>query len=627
MSVSAIAADPADRVLKNGDIETMDQAQPKAEAIAMKDGKIVYVGNNDGAEAFIGDKTDVIDLKGAYVTPGFVETHNHVVGSTWMTAGVSLRFAETPEEMAQTLKKYADENPDLKVVVGNGWLRGTLDRLPTAEDMDKAGIDRPVVAIGNYCHDAVFNTIAIEKAGIDLDTVKDLQPGVIYWERDENGRATGLGVEGQWAKGYVDIGAWNPKTMIPEASDYLQGYLVTQGVTTAVATGIMTPPVIINAEMVLDEFELAADILRERVNSGKAKMRLGIMPYFKTPDADPQRYVDVISEVREKNNDDMLWARGVKLHTEVAWNEGIATQFVPYLKPNEDGSPNYGQYGVTPDRQWELVTRANDADLDIVAHVNGAREVKRLIDIYLEARKKHPHIRNRLDHLDFCTAADQDRIVKHNIPVNATPGFANDGDAGLNGSALFAVVDKKYAIECYGSYSDLANRYDNVSLSGDTPGFPIEKAYPVWNMQSAMTLTNPDNPDSKYFPPWRKAMTIDQVLAAHTTIAAWQIRMEDKIGSLEVGKYADIAIFNKSLREIAPENLVKEGKVLATLLGGEFTFDGRTLSVEEWAELTKTHESPYENPLRCLTCRTRAEMEILRLREELRKAREANKDD
>lgn len=90
-------------------------------------------------------------------------------------------------------------------------------------------------------------------------------------------------------------------------------------------------------------------------------------------------------------------------------------------------------------------------------------------------------------------------------------------------------------------------------------------------MEQATTLVEPSIEGSQPFPDWRPKMTIDQALHAYTVAPAWQMQMEDKIGSLEVGKYADIAIFEKSLRDIEPENLIEEANVVATILNGEFT--------------------------------------------------------
>ncbi|NKF49841.1 amidohydrolase family protein [Shewanella sp. WXL01] len=570
----AIAGELADTVFTNGEFETMNEAQPTAEAMAVKDGVIVYVGDAKGAEKYAADADSVIDLKGKYVTPGFIESHNHVVGSTWMTSGVDLSQAKSTAELGQILKDYYAANPDVKMIVGNGWVYGNLEKFLTAEFLDSLDIPVPMVLVGNFCHDAVFNSLGLAAAGIDLDTAEDLQPGVIYWERDENGRATGLAIEGQWAQGYVNMGAWNPETDIPEASDYLQGYLTTQGVTTSIVPGVMTPAVIISGDAVIKEYRLAAEILQKRIDNGEATMRIGHMPIFKLPDSDVVEYMETADEISAKYNSDMQWVAGIKLHTEAAWQDGSATQMVPYRVKGKDGLDNFGKYGLPIDFSHKVVNEANKRGYSVYSHVNGARMVNRLLDVYLEAQALYPEARNRFEHLDFAMKADRDRMVEANIGVNATPAFANEIDASPGGELLFEAMDNDYIKNAYGSYTDLAHRYDNVSISGDSPGMPIEKAYPVYNMQAAMTRMDPTaggNP----FPTWRKSMTFDQVMKAHTTIPAWQLHIEEKVGSLEVGKLADMAIFENNLRDVAaqdPSSLVENGKVVGTVLGGEFTF-------------------------------------------------------
>ena len=137
-----------------------------------------------------------------------------------------------------------------------------------------------------------------------------------------------------------------------------------------------------------------------------------------------------------------------------------------------------------------------------------------------------------------------------------------------------------------------------VSLGGDPPGSVVEETYPIWLFQQAMTLQQPGRPELRPFPPMRQRFTIDNALESMTVTAAWQLGMEDKIGSIEVGKYADFAIFNKSLREILPHNLVDESRVLATILNGEFTFDGRKLTDEEWDALVTPVSNP-DHPFGC----------------------------
>lgn len=130
----------------------------------MKDGKIVYVGDDEGAKKFIGDKTDVIDLDGYYVTPGFIDVHNHVIASDFVNPGVNLSSAKSVDKLVKLVKECADANPDLEVIQGTDYRPVALGgRHPIAKELDKAVNDRPLVVMGNSAHDAVFNSFALEK--------------------------------------------------------------------------------------------------------------------------------------------------------------------------------------------------------------------------------------------------------------------------------------------------------------------------------------------------------------------------------------------------------------------------------------------------------------------------------
>lgn len=562
----------ADRVLLNGIIETMNPAQPSAEAIAVKDGKILFVGNSADAQAFAGDSTDVIDLAGKYVTPGMIESHNHVVSSKWITTGVDVSAARSVDDVGRLMKEYVDANPDeTGPLIGFGWMPANLgNQQPRAADLDKWDLGRPTMVIGNASHDAVLNTLALEAAGISADT-PDTQPGVIYWERDDDGNPTGLGIETIFFKAYVDMGAWDPETIVPQSADFLQDFLAGKGVTTAMVPGLVTPGLSISTETALEDMRNIMAVMKEREDSGQLKMRFNIMPWFKLPDADPQTVVDFAVEMRELYNTDLLRTDKIKIHPENAWLSRGATQLRAYLPEKPGDAPTWGEYGVSPDRLFEVVNRANRNDLDVITHADGSRLIKRLVDIIIEAKQHYPNARNRLDHLTSMDNETRDKMVLHNIPSNASPLFYNELDSGRNGVELFKVIPEAFAREAHGQYTELAQMYDNLSLSSDAPGAPIERAYPAYLFQQSMTLVEPSIEGAQPFPDWRPKMTIVQVLNAYTVAPAWQMGMEDVIGSLEVGKYADIAIWQKNLRDIAPENMIEEAIVIGTLLNGEFT--------------------------------------------------------
>ncbi|MDQ0972490.1 putative amidohydrolase YtcJ [Neobacillus niacini] len=175
----------ADFIFKNGDVYTVDKDQTWAEAVAVKDGKILYIGNNKGVAAFKGIATRVIDLKGKMLMPGFVDSHNHAYLMAESLFWLSLNPYSTVEERQQAIKDYLKENPGIKQLRGVGWdevIRDGKDRgLAPRELLDQVVSDIPAVFIANSHHSILVNSKALEVAGIDKNT-PDPQGGTI--ERD-----------------------------------------------------------------------------------------------------------------------------------------------------------------------------------------------------------------------------------------------------------------------------------------------------------------------------------------------------------------------------------------------------------------------------------------------------------
>ena len=189
-AVNAIAADKADYVFKNGSIYTIDSKNPTAQAIAITGKYITYVGTNDGAQPFVGDKTQVIDLKGQMLLPGFVDSHIHPMLAMF-AGGADLQY-DSMEEVLASIKKWADAHPDAKVIRGYGW-RYTLFPTtgPTKAELDKLFPNRPVLLVAIDVHSAWINSKALELAGVNAGT-PDPVPGFSYFQRDaKTGEATG----------------------------------------------------------------------------------------------------------------------------------------------------------------------------------------------------------------------------------------------------------------------------------------------------------------------------------------------------------------------------------------------------------------------------------------------------
>ena len=161
------AADPADMLFTNGKVYTVNEQQPWAEAVAIKGNKIVYVGDSAGAQELKGESTEVVDLAGKMVLPGFVSGHEHLIAGAWMGYGVKLFEARSKDEYLQLIKEYADQHPDEKFILGGGWNADVYGSTPTAEELDTVTGDRPAIILDFTVHDAWLNTKALQLGGID----------------------------------------------------------------------------------------------------------------------------------------------------------------------------------------------------------------------------------------------------------------------------------------------------------------------------------------------------------------------------------------------------------------------------------------------------------------------------
>lgn len=562
-SAAAQEQEAADFVLTNGTIYTVDEDNEWAEAIAIDGNTIVYVGDSEGAEAYIGDGTQVVDTTGKTVLPGFVDAHDHLIGSGWTSKGVHLFEGTSKEDYIAIVKEYAEANPDLERIVGIGWSTGTYGSRPTAKELDEAVADRPALILDFTAHDAWLNTKAMEIAGVTKDSPDD-QENVIYWVRDEEGNPTGTAVEGQWMEAYVAIGAWDPEQIITETIDQLHSLAASNGTTTYLNPGIVTPNMKDTNGKMQDDMRAALKMLREREEAGTLKLRTFVLPFFKRPDADSEQVMAFMEEMNKEYHGDKLFARQVKIHPEANWNVELA----PMLEPYESGK--MGVYGIPPEKIKEIMVTAAEHGFDSMIHTDSTGTARAGIDAILAAREVDPDNRSALHHATWITPEDQKRIIENKIPVNSTPNFTNDW-SGTDDDALTYLGEKR-TMANFGRYPDFARAGVRVSLGADLPSTPPSMQAPLFVVQGAVTMKNPAEPDARAFPPSVEPMTIEQALRAVTIDAAWQLGMEDKIGSLEVGKLADLVVLDGNPLETDPME-IQNIQVDLTMMDGNFTYD------------------------------------------------------
>jgi len=562
---------PADYVFTNAKVYTVNEAQPWAEAVAVRGNEIVYVGDAAGAQAFIGGDTEVIDATGRTITPGFVSAHDHLIASAWTSAGVQIYDATDMDDALAKIKAYAESNPDHEVIKGIGWDKNMLGGLPTAKDLDRAVADRPAIILDNTIHDGWLNTAAMKAANVTRDS-EDTVPGVTYWERDANGNPTGAAIEIQWFEAYIEMGAWDADAMIPNSAKLLHDLAASNGTTTFLCPGVVTPNIKDVHGGMEEDFQAAMEMLHEWELNGTLKMRTQAQPMYKTTKGDPQRFVDFGVRMKQKYDSDLLRVTSLKIHPEGNTVAGTA----PFVDPYKD-STSRGTFNVQPEETMAIVTKAAEAGLDVFIHTDGDRSSRAAVDAILAAREAgHPDTRSALHHAIWVHPDDQERIIEHKIPVNSTPNFTTTFGGGDKDNLRLIGEDRVRS--SLGRYPHFARNGVRVSISADVPSTPQSMQAPLFVAACATTLRDVSDPNSNPFPPDRKPLTVEQAIRAITIDAAWQLRMDDKVGSLEVGKLADIVVLDGNPFDVEPAEIAGIG-VVSTMMDGRFTHrEGDTIA-------------------------------------------------
>ncbi len=558
------AAQQADTVLTNGIVHTMNPDRPRAEAIAITGAQISYVGDDEGTKKLIGEDTQVFDLNGKMVLPGFVSGHEHLVAAGWTQMGVLLGEGRSKEDYLKLIKEYADANPDEKFIRGSGWNATLMGGEFTAADLDEIVPDRPVFLQDYTMHDSWMNSKAMEMGGIDKDS-PDPVPGLIYFVRDEEGNPTGYAKEFAWMGGYIKSGAWQPETMIPDSQKQLYDLAASVGYTAYINQFLGTPN-IKDQDAHFEDTKVAMAILQDLAEKDQLKLRTYMMMLVKGDDFSAQKAVDYTLELKEQYDSDTVRIQGIKVHPEGVHTSHASVMLGPWLDQPEKKAIR----GVSAELTEEVVMAANAAGLDVAVHVDGSKTVRETVDSFIKSKEAgNIDARNSLQHLAFAHPDDIARIVDHKLLVNMTPIWGTTWGGGLEGA--LKIMGMAVTVQQFQQIRTLIDAGVPVSLGADVPSTDPALMGALTQCEAAMTRRDPSDPDNTtVFPPVNQSLTLDQCLYAATMGGAYDARMEDKIGSIEFGKYADLVVLERDLYTVLPTE-VADVPILATMMGGTFT--------------------------------------------------------
>lgn len=555
-----VSHDQATLVLKNGKVFTMEEDQPQAEAVAIKDGEIQFVGSSSDVEKYVGKDTEVIDLEGKMVSPGFMDGHTHPPG-LWTSKlfEVYLAELESHEEYVQAVADFREKNPKAKIITGDGWVNGPYEQAdgtnpgPKKEDLDAVVSDIPVMLYSIDKHSVWVNSKALEIAGITKDTVVP-KGGMI--ERNPDGSPRGVLREGAMDL-LADVQALSNLTdeQYKEAILEFQKEMHSFGM-----TGVMN----------MSGGDRSLKVLNELEKEGKLTMRVANAIVF-GPETQPEEAVAKIQDAGKKYNSDWLSVNTVKLFADGV-TEGKTALFVePYTKNAGMGSHHHGDANWKKDTFNKMVSKLDKEDIQVHIHAIGDGAVKMGLDALELARKenKENNSRHTITHISAIQDSDISRMANLDVIASLQPfWFYKDQYYDLEK----AMIGEERALAMYPA-REMWDAGVTIASSSDYPPTPDYRPLNAIETGATRNSPYPEEQDTELVRNLDQALTVKEMLQSYTKNVAYQIYRENDLGSLKAGKKADMVVLGEDLTNIEPKN-ISETSIVYTIVDGKIVFKG-----------------------------------------------------
>jgi predicted amidohydrolase YtcJ len=558
---SATAA--ADIVLANARVSTVNDMQPWAEAVAIRGEQIVYVGDDgdDKLGALIGPSTRTFDLGGRLVIPGMVDAHAHpdwVALSAWH---VTLPWTSDVDEILTFVQRYAAEHPREEVpFIYAEYYPSTLFDTggPKKELIDAYVSDRPVLLQDHSDHCSWVNSKMLELMGVDKHTPIQIVPDdpAPQFVRDAEGEPTGWVKEMAWLSFadtmYEAIGWRPPDRVTPEMLYDVTSFLTSKGVTA-----------------LWDAIGNDATFAAARALDEEEKLNLyyhGSSRFFSL--ADLPEHIAILRQWEEKYGGTHVHLDAMKLFLDGTNEIGTSAVIEPFIVGEED----YGELRMSEDDLTACLLLLNDEDLDLHVHLVGDRAFRTACNAVERARAQLGEawrIQVTLAHCELVDPADMPRVAELGIIVNWSAHWSGGyfsaqslewlGPERFDRMYQFNPIIASGGIVCYSS--DVITKYE------------AHRGNPFFGMQVAHTRVDPEFPIYPERPvrePASAKLSLADLVRGYTLNGARQLRLADRMGSIEVGKLANMAVLDKDLfglpadqiRTVEPEAVLFEGRVV-----------------------------------------------------------------
>jgi len=536
----------ADAIYHNAKVYTLDHNNPWAEAVAVKGDEIVFVGSDQAALALAGDKTVVTDLQGQMLLPGFIDSHAHPVAGGAYALALALDTFARPEDWLQAIAEYADANKDLPVIFGYGFLASTFGKDgPTAAMIDAVVSDRPVLIMDEGFHGAWANSQLLTKLGINRETI-DPVPGFSYYKRDAEGNPTGYLQEGTAGQAMSDLDVITEES-VTRGTEMIMEQMNRYGITAVFDAGA------------LDEAAIQLNVLNTLHDNGKLNLHyVGSLMV-----ADPAEMEASLARLQELRKTSP-YISVLKIMDDGTIEGKTAAMFTDY----QDDPGNSGDTVFTPQQLKWLVTEGVRQGLDIHIHALGERAINDALNAIAASKEEFPETYSRftITHIQVMTDADVQRFADLGVIAQSTPLWASydvEGEAFVNEDQF----------NRYFRYNSLKQAGAKLSFGSDFPasGAGMLGMSPVFNIEIGHTRQLAGQIEAPIQPSESERLDIASMVRGYTLDAAYQLRLEEKIGSIETGKKADMVVLDRNLFEIDPYT-IHQAEVVMTIFAGNVVY-------------------------------------------------------
>lgn len=545
---------PAEIVLTNGAIYTVNAKQPWAGAVAIAAGRFVYVGSSAGAKAFVDSSTRVIDLAGRYAMPGMVDAHVHpIMGGLKTLYECNFPFTAPPEEIAQKLAACVKTTPAGAWIRGGQWDSGFFEtyRLESPRRfLDRITDRHPVMLIDDSQHNAWVNSAALRAAGIKADT-PDPEGGRIV--REPDGEPNGVLLESAFRVLFRKVvPAWTPEQHVAavlEVNKLANAY----GITAVKDAGAY------------EEYVAAYDAV-----DASGRLTLHVAASLRTPSGARTQPLDyaALERMRDRYQSTHVHTGFVKIFLDgVPTPARSAAMIAPYAADDAHGAKFTGELLVEGPLLAKDIVELDKRGFTVKMHAAGDRAIRIGLDAIEAARKANGNsgLHHELAHAGFIDPLDLPRFAR----LDATPDYS---PAIWHPSPIIASIESALGVRGrrYWPTRTLLDSGGMIAAGSDWPA-AVADENPWTGVEALVTRRDPRGKTPGTL--WKEeAIQLDEALRIYTMNGARALRLEQRIGSIETGKSAEMIVLDRNLFKV-PIADVGDTQVLMTFFEGRLVHE------------------------------------------------------